>query len=838
LPLTVDTSELPVLPPFTQRDLRQLRLEDQCVEESGRRLAEFVGFLKSDTASPTDKDHKKRAESALSRSPAGRTLIARALRSTTQALEDAVSRAKGGTPGRHNAAVRHLLDVDLEDAAIATLRILIDGMDRPRDLVGLARKIGHHVYAEKRLLEWAASNRELIRHTLKQFRTDSEEHHYRIVRAMMARTTGEPLRLPPVEELVEVGLFLAHTVREHSGFFEEVTVYEGRKRPKQFRPSPRLLRWLRKNHEARALALPAYAPLLIPPRDWARGQNGGYHYALANSLPFVKGVGWDAANAIRDACGPEPLAAANALQGTAWRINRKVLEAYREAVLSGGHLGGLKGLREKEVPRAPKLSRDKTTWTDAQRERFETWKRSAAKAHSENRDTRHRALLETRTLALAEQLQDEEEFYLAVNADFRGRFYYASPCLNPQGTDAQRSLFEFARAAEHSNRTHRALTYHGASRMGTCPWTGAKLDKLPFAEQEAWVLANSDRIRALGEDWRSYDWWESADDPWQFLAFAFAWADTLRGEPTHLPLQLDGSTNTYQHFAAASRDARLADVSNLRPTLRANAVPSDLYAFCAQRATENQDTLRVRGAGGRLLTVERLLTRSEVKSVVVKIPFGATLKGMADDVHEALLPKLHPEEDTYAVALHLARAILAATFELYPSVLRVSDYIRALTDATNAIGADLAWTTPSGFPASQRYRKLNTKRVRIRLSSRLQYEATVNRDSDILEGMAARTGSVANVMQSLDAAHMHKVAARLGNDIGYIHDCILFPADRASEVHRVLREEFIATHEEPFLERLREEVRRMVGDSVPLPDAPELGDWSLKEVLKSEFFFH
>jgi DNA-directed RNA polymerase len=68
-------------------------------------------------------------------------------------------------------------------------------------------------------------------------------------------------------------------------------------------------------------------------------------------------------------------------------------------------------------------------------------------------------------------------------------------------------------------------------------------------------------------------WWQGAEAPWQALAAcmevrnALAWGD-VAAFPSRLPVQVDGSCNGLQHYAALSRDARGAAAVNLTPVPR------------------------------------------------------------------------------------------------------------------------------------------------------------------------------------------------------------------------------------------------------------------------------
>lgn len=832
--------------PLTALQRKQLELEDRRIWESEERLRAFASAL-ADTKSRSTADdaHRKRAHAALSRSPVAQRLWTFSVPSVTAYLEARRKEATSGRAGKGNTAhaVRPLIGLDMQHAAIVTLRCLLDGMQRERKAVSLATRVGASVFTERACLAWAREpeNRRLVKSVLAKFKTDSTEHHVGTIRALAANSGRLRNMLPPLDEQIAAGTWLTYHVVACTGFFEEIAKRSNGRTTRYLRPTKELLDHIRKDTTLLALMRPIYGPLLIPPRDWARGQNGGFHYGLANTAPFSASgflLGrWEEAEAVRDSCGPEPIACLNAHQQTAWRINRKVFEVFEEGVLNGGYLGGLPGFREQAAP--PQLANAPSghpkTWPDEWKERLKARNAKAAKIHEGNLERRHAAVRATATLAVAREFLEEPEFYFACNYDFRGRLYYLSPALNPQSSHEGRALLEFAQGVEPTPSAMRALMLHGASRWGQ------GVDKLPFDQREQWVRERDADIRGVAHDWRACAWWEKADDPWEFLAFCFAWADTSRSDLIHLPLQLDGSTNTFQHFAAASRDVDLAEATACRP--RAANAPADLYGHLSARSLAAKGAnLRLRDSRGRQLTPERLLTRSSAKKVILTIPYGGQPGAMVLKVAKELERLPLDKETRFTASKQIVKALLAELDASFPVVTRTAAFLRQLTKAANALSIDLAWVTPSGFPVSQAYRVATAEdkaRLTVRFQNSVKKETQVLvRPPSKMNAKKAEGACIANVMHSLDAAHLHKTMARLGPGFGSIHDCILLPADRWEETNRVLREEFVNTHRAPFLVHLLEETRRLVGDHVQLPEVPALGEWNLEEVLESEFFFH
>ena len=78
------------------------------------------------------------------------------------------------------------------------------------------------------------------------------------------------------------------------------------------------------------------------------------------------------------------------------------------------------------------------------------------------------------------------------------------------------------------------------------------------------------------EDPFGFRWWTEADEPWQFLAFAYefvAFCDQGYGFLSNLPVMVDGSNNGLQHFSAILRDPIGGKATNLTD----EDMPQDIY---------------------------------------------------------------------------------------------------------------------------------------------------------------------------------------------------------------------------------------------------------------------
>jgi Autographiviridae RNA polymerase len=122
------------------------------------------------------------------------------------------------------------------------------------------------------------------------------------------------------------------------------------------------------------------------------------------------------------------------------------------------------------------------------------------------------------------------------------------------------------------------------------------------------------------DDWRSHTWFwahEDVDSPLQFLAFCKEWSDFVRSGRSlafvsHLPVSMDGSCNGLQHFAALTRDQKLAQSVNLAPS----TTPKDVYGEVAKKLAQILQARAVKGDENALHWIKSGL----IKRSLTKLP--------------------------------------------------------------------------------------------------------------------------------------------------------------------------------------------------------------------------
>ncbi len=475
---------------------------------------------------------------------------------------------------------------------------------------------------------------------------------------------------------------------------------------KVIRPAPPLLQRI-KALRAEELTLSHQAPLIERPLDWGPYgiSRGGYHF---RTLPFFK-FHWKNQK-IREFLDKinepdwftEVFAATNALQQTAWCINRRVWEvveicyelagvqiaALRDATLfapkTGQHgteegpTAAVDPANDHEADLPPNALREQLdALTPKQRNAWMKWLKSednfyhrrGGRPKGPGAQITYRVVLST----LLDALPRPEIFY-AYQADARGRLYPLGSILHPQGDDLNRALLEFADALPLTAAGVRPLAIYGSQQIKDDTilqhFRIEGRDKPTLDERVAWIEAHSEQIVRCAANPLGETWWRGSDGqhgpqvskPFTFLAFCFAWADYQRyGELAScaLPVHVDGTCNGLQHIGALMRDRSLATATNVLPS----PLPRDIYSEVASAVRDRmvKPAIRTKAANKSPLDLEmarrqdesarefftefsQLVNRALAKSVVMIIPYGAGVDEYRASIHEKLREKILPKK--------------------------------------------------------------------------------------------------------------------------------------------------------------------------------------------------
>ncbi|WVZ25180.1 hypothetical protein V8G54_003724 [Vigna mungo] len=555
---------------------------------------------------------------------------------------------------------------------------------------------------------------------------------------------------------------------------------------------------------ARHVVIP-YMPMLVPPINWTRYDKGAYFF-LPSYVMRIHGARQQREAVKRATTSQlEPVfEALDTLGNTKWRVNKRVLCVIDQIWANGGGLADLVDREDVPLPEEP------DTEDEAEIRKWK-WKVKAVKKENSERHSQ-RCDIELK-LAVARKMKDEEGFYYPHNLDFRGRAYPMHPYLNHLGSDLCRGILEFAegrplgKSGLHWLKIHLANLYAGG------------VDKLSHNDRIAFTENHLDDIfDSSDRPLEGNRWWLQAEDPFQCLAACMNLSEALRSpnpETTisHMPVHQDGSCNGLQHYAALGRDKLGAAAVNLV----GGDQPADVYSGIAARVLEimKRDAEKDPETNPNALHARRLISqvdRKLVKQTVMTSVYGVTYIGAREQIKRRLKDRCAIEDDV----------------ELFTAACYAARVIASTNQAVR-------WITPLGLPVVQPYRQLGRHLIKTSLQI-----LTLQRETDKVMAKRQRTAFPPNFVHSLDGSHMMMTAVackKAGLNFAGVHDSYWTHACDVDEMNKILREKFVELYDAPILENLLESFEKNF-PTLNFPSLPERGDFDLREVLESRYFFN
>ncbi|CAN6477441.1 unnamed protein product [Victoria cruziana] len=580
---------------------------------------------------------------------------------------------------------------------------------------------------------------------------------------------------------------------------------------------------------ARHMVIP-FMPMLVPPLNWTGYDKGAYLF-LPSHVMRTHG-----ARQQREAIKNTPrnqlqsvFEALDTLGSTKWRVNKKVLAIVDRIWASGGNLAGLVDCQDVPLPEKPDAEDDN--------EVLKKWKWKLKNAKKENTE-RHSLRCDVELkLSVARRMKDEEGFYYPHNLDFRGRAYPMHPYLNHLGSDLCRGVLEFAEGRPLGKSGLHWLKIHIANLYG------GGVDKLSYDGRLAFVENHMDDIfDSADQPLEGSRWWLGAEDPFQCLAACMNLSEAFRSSSpettiSHVPVHQDGSCNGLQHYAALGRDKLGAAAVNLV----AGEKPADVYSGIAarvleimQRDAQKDPTSNPSAARARLLVDQ--VDRKLVKQTVMTSVYGVTYIGARDQIKKRLKERATlPDEQVFGASCYAARTTLTALEEMFQAARAIMSWLGDCAKVIATENESVRWTTPLGLPVVQPYKK----KGRCLVKTSLQVLA-LQRETDKVMIKRQRTAFPPNFVHSLDGSHMMMTAIackKEGLNFAGVHDSYWTHACDVDEMNRILREKFVELYEQPILENLLKGFEKSF-PKLQFPPLPDRGNFDLKEVLRSTYFFN
>lgn len=675
------------------------------------------------------------------------------------------------------------------------------------------------------------------------------------------------------KERTSLGMQLLAVLVETTDFFVFQEVSEdGKTQPLQLLPTDVFLKAIA-NAEDKSVSLAiTYVPTIIPPKPWTSMWDGGYYGALSQNKTLMRYIPYARSSQTRKLYTSRlneldlssVYSAVNAIQATAYRINKPVLDILKYYLSIGGGVAGLAETKPLEqLPRFPHAYEDIKEDEELLKAFKAHKKKMVEVVHKENQ-RKGKALRAVMILKTAEDFAKYESIWFPMNIDFRGRVYPIPTGLNPQGDDMTKALLQYADpvpvSAEDAPDALKWLSIHGAGLAGH--------DKIPLEDRVAWVEENKQNILSSAENPLDFPWWQEQDKPWQFLAWAMEYKraleyldshGTLAGFDCRCTIAYDGTCSGLQHYSCLLRDPVGGSAVNLID----HDKPSDIYREVSDKVLTmvKKDVMEgttkgkerkdgTFGPGTKQMAEAWLahgINRKVCKRPVMTLAYGSGQYGFADQIYEDTTrdnPHFAGVGDRQA-AQYLAKLTWKAVQTTVVAAIEGMECLKKIATALAKADMPVEWVTPMGLPIQQMYLARKTESFQLRLgnaSTRYRiYVTTVSENEDVDRHKQA-TGVAPNFIHSLDATHLMmsiNEASRQGCvNFSTVHDSFGTSLGEAARLRRIIRQELVKlyTEHDPLAEFLRH-AEELLGEPLDI-ELPKKGSLDIKCILDSKFVFH
>lgn len=675
------------------------------------------------------------------------------------------------------------------------------------------------------------------------------------------------------KERTSLGMQLLAVLVETTDFFVFQEVSEdGKTQPLQLLPTDIFLKAIA-NAEDKSISLAiTYVPTIIPPKPWTSMWDGGYYGALSQNKTLMRYIPYARSSQTRKLYTSRlneldlssVYSAVNAIQATAYRINKPVLDILKYYLSIGGGIAGLAETKPLEqLPRFPHAYEDIKEDEELLKAFKAHKKKMVEVVHKENQ-RKGKALRAVMILKTAEDFAKYDSIWFPMNIDFRGRVYPIPTGLNPQGDDMTKSLLQYANpvpvSAEDAPDALKWLAIHGAGLAGH--------DKIPLEDRVAWVEENKRNILSSAENPLDFPWWQEQDKPWQFLAWTMEYKRALEYLDSHVTLAgfdcrctiaYDGTCSGLQHYSCLLRDPVGGSAVNLID----HDKPSDIYREVSDKVLTmvKKDVMEgttkgkerkdgTFGPGTKQMAEAWLahgINRKVCKRPVMTLAYGSGQYGFADQIYEDTTrdnPHFAGVGDRQA-AQYLAKLTWKAVQTTVVAAIEGMECLKKIATALAKADMPVEWVTPMGLPIQQMYLARKTESFQLRLgnaSTRYRiYVTTVSENEDVDRHKQA-TGVAPNFIHSLDATHLMMSINEASKEgcvnFSTVHDSFGTSLGEAARLRRIIRQQMVKlyTEHDPLADFLRH-AEELLGEPLNI-ELPKKGSLDINCILDSKFVFH
>jgi len=784
-----------------------------------------------------------------------------------------------GRGGRGGSVRKLLKGGDANVMGFVFMKFIINGISiKYGTLQSIVKKAAEQVEDEFRLADLRKQDAQLWKRLVDA--SNRKEGHWKrtvIINAMNDETgkgTINNWESWTAAQLMSIGSKLLTILMETVGLVQITTESKGKHNTvKRLVATPETLVWIEERCSRIGLTAPQYKPLVIQPRDWTyENLSGGIYYShYCRPVRFVKTNNNNYMDELKHADIDVVLHGVNAMQRTAWSVNKDILNLVNELWDAGVEWCP-------SIP--PRWNETEILAEDFELESKQQWAafyKEKNRIDAANRESAAKRISFSSTMATAEEFSEFDEFFFGYNLDFRGRVYAVS-AYNGMGPDEMKATLQFANGKPLGKTGWRWLAIQLANTGGF-----NKIDKDTLEARVQWVMDNEHWIMQCVENPFEHRQWVDADKPLQFMAAAMEWKGFLeQGDAfvSHIPIALDGSASGLQHLSMATKCASTALNVNLLPVDK----PMDLYQIVADKVVEQlrkdseqpfehwgpaiKNNMGVRVPNYTELALEWLkhgFGRSHSKRSCMTYSYGSKQYGFKEQIQTDIMHPLMREcnktgqefpfsyDNGYRASSYIARLLWDAVVD---SVKRPAVLMEWLTDAASKVAKEkfempdgalhampVRWTTPLGFPVVQSYYDTNPRRVKTSINGALVY-LTLKESTDQICTRKSAQAMAPNTVHSWDASHLILTVSRSA-DVGIgsfsqIHDSFATHAADSDEYWHIIRDSLVEMYEAGdivhalYLE-MRAQMKPENREDIPLP--PSKGTLDLASTAEARYSF-
>lgn len=727
------------------------------------------------------------------------------------------------------------IPLDPKVIAFISIKAILDSITKKKPLSGVAHNLGARMEDELRcrfLVEANPNKGKGI--LLGAVKRKGEKQKVRHVRSSMKHETQKGLMEEwkpwAHRDKLNMGLQMTELVRVTTGIIEYVYILgSGKKRPTRYvAPTKETMEWIEKYNDYKEFIEPFWLPTVDLPKNWTNVWDGGYDQSntYLPKVPFIKSPNMEYLRSIKGAL-PEPMEACNLIQQTPWTVNTRVLSSMKWCWENNLVVGGLPSRENEDLPPVPiDFKENKEANTE--------WRRQAAKIYRGRVATMSRRLLVAKILYIADKLAGNRFFYPS-QLDFRGRIYNIPAFLGIQGPDISRGLIQFNRPEKIKKDSDvRWLAIQGANTFGN--------DKLSLDERVNFANHYTKTAIKIASDPTTHLEWTETDEPFQFLAWCFEWAQLHNTGKLNscLPVNMDASNNGLQILSMLMRDEHGAYSTNVLQTDE----PQDLYRVVSDKVIEKLRTENTE-IGRKWLSfgIDRKLS----KRPTMVFPYGGTFYSCRAYVDEWYQDKLKSkrvtnpfsEMERYTVTGYLSKLTWQSINEVLDKPTQCMTWLKQVAKLIAKTNQGIQWTTPTGFPVQQDYKKTIAQTVTTKLGGQgthIKWHA----ESDEISSKKAQQGISPNFVHSLDASALTKSVIKANEegiyDFAMIHDSYGTHANKCDVFSKVLRESYYELFSVDLLQDFLRQVT-IQHPHIDFPEIPTYGNADISQVLQSKYFF-